>query len=139
MSVSGQASNFATVGSAITNYVPGKGDDSGGDSGDNPGGGSGDTTGTQLFVQSGWYSLEQAINDDLFSGICYAYIQSRVDTNIYEIRNSKDAGNILAYVEDETKNMYTLVGKYVAFSGEMADISAPMFIARSIEGSGDYI
>ena len=129
MLISSPASNMATLG---TTFTPSGGGESGG------GSGSGGTTVTQLVIQSTWKSLQQALNDDRFFGICYAYIQSQADTNVYEIRNSNN-GNILAYVEDETKEMKTLVGKYVAFYGELIDISVPMFIAHEFRGSGYYI
>jgi hypothetical protein len=122
VSVSGQAANFATVGSEISNYVPGSG------------GGSG-TTGRVLTINSSWKSTDEAEDNGLSFEMCWGYVASKEDSTVYLIENPESGTAI--YVEDDNKEMGEYIGKYIVFYGETIDLSVPLFLSYEVRDWGD--
>lgn len=122
VSVSGQAANFATVGSEISNYVPGSG------------GGSG-TTGRVLTINSSWKSTDEAEDNGLSFEMCWGYVASKEDSTVYLIENPESGTAI--YVEDDNKEIGKYIGKYIVFYGETIDLSVPLFLSYEVRDWGD--
>lgn len=128
VSVSGQAANFATVGKAITNYIPG--------TGGNIGGGSGSgNTGKVLTINSSWKSTDEAEDNGLSFEMCWGYVASKEYSTVYLIENPESGTAI--YVEDDNKEIGEYIGKYIVFYGETIDLSVPLFLSYEVLDWGD--
>jgi hypothetical protein len=125
MYIEDQATLFSYINIAIPNFV----------TGDSPGTGGGGTTGRVLNINSSWKSTDEAEDSGLNFELCWGYVDSKVDTNIYLITNPLTGTAI--YVEDDNKVIGEYIGKYIVFKGETIDISVPLFTVHELRDWGD--
>ena len=127
ISIADQATLFSYIEAEIPDFVDGN--NSGGNSG-----GSG-TTGRVLTINSRWKSTDEAMSSGLSFDVCWGYVASQEDTNVYTLENPESGTAI--YVKDDNKEMGDYIGKYIAFYGETLDISVPSFTSYEVRDWGD--
>lgn len=123
ISIADQATLFSYIEAEIPNFV----------SGSSSGGGG--TTVRVLNINSSWKTTDEAEDSGMSFELCWGYVDSKVDTNVYLITNPLTGTGI--YVEDDNKEIGDLVGKYIVFFGETLDISVPLFLAMEVRDWGD--
>jgi hypothetical protein len=117
ISITDQATLFSYINTEIPNFV---------DSG---------PTVKILYVDRSWKSTDDAEDSGLNFELCWGYVASKADDNIYIIENP-ESGTII-YVEDENKEFGEYMGKYIVFYGETLDIAVPLFLSYDIRDWGD--